>query len=267
MIKTLKLSQILVTPQTQIRSRIDPDTVTEYAESMRIGTKFPPVVVFGPDNILADGFHRHQAATEAGDEEIEADCRDGGYSDALRYALGANLAHGLRRTNADKRRSVELALGQWPKVSDREIARICAVCDTFVGDVRRETTAVKPRLTEKQLAESASSPTPPPETRTGADGKTRKMPAKRDEASPDAEESTVESREEEQPHAQDEAWRAAVGCTSSKNFFASQIEDIIESAEADGTMEQLQAMLLEIGVASKKVKAAIAKKRQEEIEK
>jgi hypothetical protein len=56
-----------------------------------------------------------------------------------------------------------LALSEWPKLSDRQIAEICAVSSEMVGDVRK-----------KQLSESDSSPEPI--TRIGRDGKERKMP-------------------------------------------------------------------------------------------
>jgi ParB-like chromosome segregation protein Spo0J len=144
--KRLKLSEIITTAGTQIRASLHAPTVNEYAEAMATGVKFPPVIVFhdGEKYILADGFHRLMAAGEQGLVEITADVRTGTKSDALKFALGANAAHGLRRTNADKRRSVEVALAEWPELSNREIARICAVHPDLVGSVRR------------QLAESAS---------------------------------------------------------------------------------------------------------------
>jgi hypothetical protein len=65
---------------------------------------------------------------------------------------------------SDKRRSVELALAEWPKLSDRELARICAVGHPFVGDVRK--------------AQVESDSTYQPQTRIGGDGKERKPPTK-----------------------------------------------------------------------------------------
>ena len=70
------------------------------------------------------------------------------------------MAHGLKRTNADKRRSVELALAEWPNVSDRQIAEICAVGHDMVAGIRAG-----------QLAENASCE---PQPRVGKDGKARK---------------------------------------------------------------------------------------------
>lgn len=164
--KLLKLSQIVTTAGTQIRAKIDADTVDEYATAMQDATNtFPPVVVFHDGNqyILADGFHRVMAAVRNGFKDIKVEINKGTKSDALKYALGANSSHGLKRSNSDKRRSVELALAEWPKLSDREISRICCVDNSTVSKIHNE-------LLESNSCENA-------ETRIGADGKERKMPA------------------------------------------------------------------------------------------
>jgi len=50
----------------------------------------------------------------------------------------ANATHGLRRTNQDKRRAVELLLNdpEWSGWSDHEIARACGVTQPFVSKLR-----------------------------------------------------------------------------------------------------------------------------------
>ena len=55
-------------------------------------------------------------------------------------SLGANGSHGLPRTNADKRRAVEILLRdpEWSQWSDREIARRACVHHQMVGAMRRE---------------------------------------------------------------------------------------------------------------------------------
>lgn len=119
-------------------------TVEEYAEAMKAGAVFPPVVVFvDPKGLhhLADGFHRCAAAERAGLPEIAADVREGSRKDALLYAAGANASHGLRRTNADKRRAVLLVLGNFPKWSDRKIGEACGVDHKTVAAVRASTVA------------------------------------------------------------------------------------------------------------------------------
>ena len=68
---------------------------------------------------------------------------------------GANHGHGLRRTNADKRRAVETLLRdqEWTKWSDREIARQCAVSNRFVSDVRP---AICERITDTPPSRTVS---------------------------------------------------------------------------------------------------------------
>jgi DNA N-6-adenine-methyltransferase (Dam) len=54
--------------------------------------------------------------------------------------LGTNATHGLRRTNADKRRAVETLLRdeEWSKWSNREIARKCFVSSDLVDRIRKD---------------------------------------------------------------------------------------------------------------------------------
>ncbi len=273
--KLLQLSAIVTTTGTQIRARIDADTVEQYAEAMQdASNKFPPVVVFhdGSQFILADGFHRVMAATRNGFTDIEAEVNKGTRSDALRFALGANSTHGLKRTNLDKRRSVELALGEWPKLSDREIARICAVGADMVGSAR-------------QLSENDSS-----ETRVGADGKERKLPtrakvlidAATNAAAEDRAMTAKDIREaaseivvpnlptgvvlsmttDPAPKPNDEAWLKAIGTTDARNFYASQLEDIGSSCVESGSVEQINALKMECIVWERKLKAAVKNKQQ-----
>jgi hypothetical protein len=144
----LALSQLKIDGGTQPRVAISETVVGEYAEALRDGAIFPPVVVFHDGTFwwLADGFHRYHAHRQAGVEKIEADVRVGTLRDAILFALGANTEHGLRRTNADKRRAVETMLtnevvakddggNPW---SDREVARLCRVHHDTVGRIRTE---------------------------------------------------------------------------------------------------------------------------------
>lgn len=138
----LNISQITADPAVQPRAGMDMATVLEYAGEMQAGTQFPPVVVFfdGQSHWLADGFHRYEAARQSRHSVIAADVREGGRREAVLYSVGANATHGLRRSNADKRRAVETLLrdDEWRGWSDHEIARQCAVSAMFVGTMRRE---------------------------------------------------------------------------------------------------------------------------------
>lgn len=134
----VELSRIRIDGQTQPRVEIDEDVVAEYAEDMAAGFPFPPVVVFceGATVWLADGFHRYHAAKRAGLDRIKAMAYGGGATLARWYACGANRTHGLRRTNADKRRAVEMALSLHPEHSDRALAEHCGVSERTVWTVR-----------------------------------------------------------------------------------------------------------------------------------
>lgn len=125
---------------TQSREHLDAATVEDYAEKMREGETFPAITAFhdGTTFWIADGFHRHAAAVMAAIEEIDVAVQTGGLRDAILFAVGANATHGLRRTNADKRRSVQRLLEdeEWAAWSDREIARRCSVDHKFVGKLR-----------------------------------------------------------------------------------------------------------------------------------
>ena len=127
---------------TQVRAQTDWLIVDDYAQAMKDGATFPPIVVYfdGSEYWLSDGFHRVEAAERAGLTEIAADVRRGTQRDAILNACSANAAHGLRRTNADKRRAVETLLRdeEWAKWSDSEIARRCAVSQPFVSQMRQQ---------------------------------------------------------------------------------------------------------------------------------
>ncbi len=127
---------------TQPREKLDEVTIAEYAEAMERGDEFPPLTVFydGEAYWLADGFHRYHAAKATGQAEMACDVRQGTRRDAVLHSVGVNAEHGLRRTNADKRRAVMTLLRdpEWGKWSDREIARKCKVSAPFVAKLRKE---------------------------------------------------------------------------------------------------------------------------------
>jgi len=126
---------------TQSREKIDQQVVSDYAVALKEGAKFPAVVVFhdGLEYYLADGFHRYLAHVQAGRTEIEAEVKNGTLRDAILYSLSANETHGLRRTNADKRKSVMTLLEdeEWKQWSSSDIARACKVSHVFVIKLRK----------------------------------------------------------------------------------------------------------------------------------
>ena len=140
--KKLNIQSIIIDKGTQSRAAISEDTVSDYAEAMSAGDEFPPVITFfdGVEYYLADGFHRLHAIKRLGKTSIQADVRTGTLRDAILYSLGANRDHGLRRSNADKRKCVQTLLDdfEWGDLSVNEMARICAVSPQLVLAVKQE---------------------------------------------------------------------------------------------------------------------------------
>src|SRR5690625_7499820 len=113
----IQIGRIQIDGGTQPRENISEDVVSEYAEAMLDGDKFPPIVVYndGAKYWLADGFHRYHVSVKAGFKDIEAEVTSGTRRDAILYSVSANAKHGNRRTNADKRTSVlrMLSVAEW----------------------------------------------------------------------------------------------------------------------------------------------------------
>ncbi len=126
----------------QMRVEMKPNVVRDYADEMAAGVIFPPVVVYhdGTDYWLGDGFHRVEAARKLKHETIEAEVLDGDARQAILHGTGSNASHGLRRTQADKRRAVERLLrdDEWSKWSNRKIGAAARVDHKTVAKVRRE---------------------------------------------------------------------------------------------------------------------------------
>ena len=172
--KTQNIELTKIDASDETRSRLlNPDVVAEYTElfNSEPSVPLPPVDVFEDSDghlRLADGFHRFAAAQAAGKTTVSANVHEGGRIEALKYALGANVQHGYRRTPEDKHFAVCKALGEFGDVSDRKIADICKVSPTFVGKVRKEVELTTVRV-------DSQDPTPE-QKRVGKDGVARRMP-------------------------------------------------------------------------------------------
>lgn len=173
---SLKLTDINTTSGTQTRAGLCDETITDYAERMKAGDKFPPVVVFfdGAENFMADGFHRYESAGRAGKITIQAKQRKGTRLDALWYGLGANRDHNaLRITGPDKRHAIQIALETFPDKTQEAVAKQVGCARSWVAMVKKEVVSTD-KLT-------------PPTKVTGKDGKsypTTYAPRKKDSTKP-----------------------------------------------------------------------------------
>lgn len=125
----LRLDDLFTDESLQTREKVDTEKVAEYADALKEGARFPPIVVFydGERYWVADGFHRLEAVKNLGRSDIEAEVRSGDHAEALDYALSANARHGLPRTTADKQRAIRMAIKAHPDLGDNAIGELCAV--------------------------------------------------------------------------------------------------------------------------------------------
>jgi len=146
-IKLIEISS-LVTEGLQTRDGLAKSVVKEYAETLQSGGKLPPVEVIRenrPDEdgsvrpiyYLVDGYHRIDAAKRCKRTVIDAEVTDGTFTDAVRRVIKANAAHGLRRSNADKRNALKMAWDHRQELfggepSNQVLAEACGVSDRTV---------------------------------------------------------------------------------------------------------------------------------------
>lgn len=141
-LESLAISKINRDADCQPRVCIDDDVVNEYVEDIKSRKELPPVHVMhdGENYWLWDGFHRVCAYERAGYTMVTAIVERGVRRDAVKASLKANAEHGKRRTNEDKRRSVEIALKdvEWQHLEQAKIAEMCAVTQPFVSKVKKD---------------------------------------------------------------------------------------------------------------------------------
>jgi predicted flap endonuclease-1-like 5' DNA nuclease len=188
----LPFDKITVDPDIQPRELgLDQSHVDELADAYRSGNHLlpptdpnhiPPPTVWNIGKSvykLSQGFHRTQAAFEAGLVEIEFEVKTGTELECAIDALCGNQQHGLKRTNADKRRAVDRLLELCPTWSVRKVSEAAGVSVNFVAEKRNQV---------------SSDDTSEPRKVEGKDGKTYTVPQKKPKA-----EKQEPAKEPEQP--------------------------------------------------------------------
>jgi len=140
--RTLQLSKIRLDGNTQPRVELEESLIAEYKEAYLAGVTMPPLEVMfdGASYWLWDGFHRRWGADRAGLDKLPCNVTNGTREDAQWASYGANVTHGLRRTNPDKQKAVKAALRhpKGPGTSDRDIAEHVGVHFNTVAKFRAE---------------------------------------------------------------------------------------------------------------------------------
>lgn len=138
--KVLNIGALVLDQKLQSRTEINEQTIEDYADAIKMGDEFPPVLAYfdGVHYYLTDGYHRYHAHKKAEKVSILCAVVNGTFRDAVLHATGVNAKHGMRRTHADKRKAVMTLLDdfEWSDWSNAEIARQCGVSPTFVANLR-----------------------------------------------------------------------------------------------------------------------------------
>jgi hypothetical protein len=142
-VATLKVSinKIDFNANTQARNATKDRAIEEYREKIENGIDLGPLDLFTLDEtkyFIGDGFHRLLAHIEAGLSFVMAKIHKGDMRAAQLFACAANQAHGVRRTDADKRRAARILIKdeEWGKKSVREIAAYAGVSKSLVQDMK-----------------------------------------------------------------------------------------------------------------------------------
>ncbi|QEL18288.1 ParB N-terminal domain-containing protein [Limnoglobus roseus] len=157
----LRLDDIEVDNSIQPRAKgLDGGHVDDLAAAYTAGADIPPPVVWnlgGERFRLSQGYHRLKGAKKAKLTELKCEVRRGTETDCAIDSATSNQGHGLKRSNDDKRRCVELLLKLLPEHTDTVIAEKAGVAQSFVA--------------ERRGGVFKSDLNTPPSTRTGQDGR------------------------------------------------------------------------------------------------
>jgi ParB-like chromosome segregation protein Spo0J len=103
---------------------------------MRLGGRWPPILVHEATGVVIDGVHRVTAARMLGLLRVDASLFSGGPDAALIECVRRNVQHGLPLTLRERKWAAGRVLSVHPNWSDRRIAGICALSPKTVGRLR-----------------------------------------------------------------------------------------------------------------------------------
>jgi hypothetical protein len=156
----LSLRSIVIDTALQSRVATDPEHVKHLASLENSGVELRPVVVFrDPEppyrTLLADGFHRCGARKARRQATVWAFVIEGTWIDAVRYSASANIENSKPATLADRRKALEMILGQ-PEFHSLDDHAIGTMCGLWARTVTNNRSKIMTRL---------GFPPPPPKPR------------------------------------------------------------------------------------------------------
>lgn len=142
-IKQVPLSDLKFDVRLQCRATMDQSVIEDYRDIFvqakhNVWPFNEPMEAVEVDGVLyvTNGFTRGNAAMSAGRKLVNVNVIKGDWEVAVRLACKANATQGQRRTNADKKRAVLIALRELASLSVQQIADACDVSRAFVSTVR-----------------------------------------------------------------------------------------------------------------------------------
>lgn len=137
----LDIRELVIDPRLQMRvTGTDNEHADDLARVIKKRGKVPRIKVRhveGIGNLVTDGFHTVEGYKRAGKQHVPVALKTGTYEEAIADAAGANRGHlALKRTNADRRRAVQVMVVNFPNWSNRKIAVHVGVGDDLVEDIR-----------------------------------------------------------------------------------------------------------------------------------
>ncbi len=141
--KLVFIADISFKSSPRVRDQLIPEVVEDYAERYKKREQMPlPELAELSDEddlmVCIDGTHRLHGLKQNGQKAATCNVTKMTTEEALKRALASNRAHGLRRSNDDKRRCVIAALNQWPDKTNVAISQLVGVDDKTVNVVRKE---------------------------------------------------------------------------------------------------------------------------------
>lgn len=145
----IKISDIEIRENLQVRAEMNDDVVDEYAQHLDEGGELDPIDVFEnepakngespkPPYVGADLRHRLAAYIKAERTKIPAFIHIGEEFEALELAIYKNAHHGHPMDRRSKYRAVKLALEnvQLRRRKNKQLAQMCGVSPTFIARMR-----------------------------------------------------------------------------------------------------------------------------------
>lgn len=166
-IELIDIKNILTDKGTQSRVTLDQHAIKDYTKDLGEAFKvyeekakdkstvsaedflenvdpFPPIEVYRDAEghiYLTDGFHRLNSHRDAGYKQIKSEIIEGTLRDAILRSTAVNQGHGVRRSQKDKRRAIDILLAdkEWSEKSNLWIASHAGVSEFLVRSMRPAT--------------------------------------------------------------------------------------------------------------------------------